>query len=122
VSKLLRIAFWSAAVFAFVMATLPQPPQVPGSPPDKVLHILAFACLAVLGSTAYPRLSALKLIAALSSFGAVIEGVQLIPRLHRDAEILDWVADTGAAIAVVLAIHVWRRTYLGIRQRAAKNP
>jgi len=109
---LFRFLFWSAALFAFVMAALPQPPQVPGAPSDKMLHIVAFACLALLGSAAYPRLSSLKLVIGLSAFGGLIELVQLIPSLHRDTELLDWVADTAAVAAIVLAIHVWRRSRL----------
>lgn len=120
--RLFRILFWSAAILAFIMAALPQPPQLPSTPPDKVLHILAFTCLALLGSAAYPRLSALKLVVGLSAFGGLIEVVQLIPSLNRDAEILDWIADTAATIAVVLAIHVWRRTRLGVGQRSPNNP
>ena len=104
-----RSLFWSAATFAFVMAVLPHPPQVPGDPSDKVQHIVAFACLALLGSMAYPRLDAAKLVLGLSAFGAVIELVQLIPRLHRDSDALDWLADTAAVVAMVLAIRGWRR-------------
>lgn len=107
--KLLRILFWSAALLAFVMAVLPQPPQMPGAPSDKVQHILAFTCLALLGWAAYPKLGILKLILGLSAFGALIELVQLIPSLNRDAEPLDWLADTTAVVAVVLALLIWRR-------------
>ena len=107
--RLLRIPFWFAAAFAFVMAALPQPPQIPGEPSDKILHIVAFACLALLGSLAYPRLSALKLLIGLSAFGVLIELVQLIPSLHRNSEVLDCVADTAAVCAVLLAIRVLRR-------------
>ena len=109
VLKLIRFIFWLAAIFAFIMAALPRPPQIPGAPSDKILHVLAFACLAWLGSAAYPRLSALKLVIGLIAFGGLIEVVQLIPSLHRDSEILDWVADTAAVVSIVLAIHVWRR-------------
>ena len=99
--RLLRIAFWAAMLFALVMASLPQPPPVPGAPSDKIQHIVAFAVLAGLGSAAYPRLSAVKLVSGLSAFGALIEIVQLIPALHRDADPVDWVADTVAAAVVV---------------------
>ena len=107
---MLRFLFWSAAVFAFVMAVLPHPPQVPGALSDKVQHIVAFACLALLGSVAYPWLRPLTLVIALSAFGALIEVVQLIPGLHRDADSRDWLADTAAVAVMVLAISVWRRT------------
>jgi VanZ family protein len=96
-------------VVAFVMASLPQPPPLPTEPNDKVLHVLAFVCLGGLGSFAYPATSAIALALALSAFGAVIEVVQLIPALHRDAELLDWIADTLAAGMIILAIHFWRR-------------
>lgn len=104
-SRTARGVFWAAATFAFVMAVLPHPPEVPGEPNDKIQHIIAFATLAALGSFAYPRTALLKLFASLSLFGAVIEVVQAIPALHRDSDVWDWVADT-VAVAVVLTI-VW---------------
>jgi VanZ family protein len=102
-TKLLRIAFWAATAFAFVMAVLPQPPRLPGDPSDKILHITAFAVLAVLAAAAYRRTRIAWLLAGLSLFGALIEAVQAIPSLHRDADVIDWLADTAAA-GVVLAL------------------
>ena len=108
-SRSARAIFWAAATFAFVMAILPHPPEVPGEPNDKVEHIVAFATLAALGSFAYPRVPLLRLLAGLSLFGAFIEVVQAIPALQRDSDVWDWVADT-AAVAVVLAlVWCWRR-------------
>src|SRR4051812_5596576 len=91
-----RFSFWAAAVFAFVMAVLPQPPQLPGNPSDKIEHMVAFATLGLLGAWAYAGSSLLRLVAGLSLFGAMIELVQAIPALHRDCDIKDWVADTFA--------------------------
>jgi VanZ family protein len=108
-SRTARAIFWAAACFAFVMAVLPHPPEVPGHPNDKVQHITAFATLAVLGSFAYPRTTLAKLLAGLSLFGAFIEVVQAIPTLHRDSDVVDWLADT-AAVAVVLLLVRWRRS------------
>ncbi len=93
-----RALFWAAAAFAFVMAVLPHPPQIPGEPNDKVQHIVAFATLALLGSWAYASTRPVKLLAWLSLFGAAIEIVQLIPALHRDSDVLDWLADTAAVL------------------------
>lgn len=101
--RLLRFAFWAAASFAFVMAVLPQPPQLPGNPSDKILHILAFAVLALLAGPAYRAVPALRIVVGLSLFGGAIELVQLIPALNRDGEIVDWLADTASA-ALVLAL------------------
>ena len=106
---LLRLAFWCAAAFAFVMAVLPHPPLFPGDPSDKVQHMLAFACLTVLGSAAYPRLAPLRLALALCAFGAVIELVQLIPPLNRDSDVRDWVADTLAVVVALAAVRLWLR-------------
>ena len=103
-----RLLFWAAASFAFVMAVLPQPPEVPGAPSDKVQHIAAFATLGLLGAWAYARTSWLKLAALLSLFGAVIELVQAIPALHRDSDVIDWIADTIAAGAALLLVRWWR--------------
>src|SRR5437868_14449152 len=108
-SRTARSVFWAAACFAFVMAVLPHPPEIPGEPNDKVQHIVAFATLAALGSFAYPRASLLRLLAGLSLFGAFIELVQAIPTLQRDSDFWDWVADT-AAVAVVLALVHRRRS------------
>jgi VanZ family protein len=101
--RLLPAAFWAAFAFAFVMAVLPRPPEIPGQPSDKVQHIIAFTTLAALASLAYPRTGLLKIGVGLSAFGALIEVVQAIPALHRDSDIVDWVADT-AAVLVVLAL------------------
>lgn len=99
---LFRIAFWAAFAVALVMALLPQPPQLPGEPPDKVLHIIAFLTLTALALAAYPKVSPLRLAVALSAFGALIEVLQMIPVLNRDAQWMDWIADTGAVLVVLV--------------------
>jgi len=104
-----RALFWAAAAFAFVMAVLPHPPQVPGEPNDKVQHITAFATLALLGSFAYPATALISLFVRLSLFGAAIEVVQAIPALHRDSDVWDWAADTVAVIVVLLLVRFWRK-------------
>ncbi|MGZ2412061.1 hypothetical protein ACUXST_001482 [Sphingomonas sp. F9_3S_D5_B_2] len=104
-----KALFWSAALFAFVMAVMAHPPQLPGHPSDKIEHMAAFAVLGVLGSYAYPRVSALRLIVGLSVFGAIIEVAQAVPSIHRDSDPLDWFADTFAATVVILVVRWWRR-------------
>jgi hypothetical protein len=106
--RLPRLLFWAAATFAFVMAVLPHPPELPGHPSDKIQHVTAFATLGALGVWAFPRSPTLKLIAGLSIFGAAIEIIQAIPALHRDSDILDWIADTIASAIVLLAIRWWK--------------
>jgi VanZ family protein len=106
--RFLKLAFWAAVLFTFIMATLPKPPQLPGSPSDKVQHIAAFLTLSVLAAQAYPRIPMWRIAMALSCFGAAIEIVQAIPIIHRDSEFLDWVADTVACVAVFTLVGLWR--------------
>lgn len=100
-AAIIRALFWAAAAFAFVMASLPKPPQLPGDPGDKVQHIIAFAVLAVLTRLGWLKVSGWRLLAGLSAFGALIELVQAIPALNRHADWIDWMADTLAAAAVL---------------------
>ena len=106
-SRVAKPLFFAAALFAFVMAVLPHPPDLPGHPSDKIQHVTAFATLAALGAWAFPRLRPLSLIVRLSLFGALIEVVQAIPALHRDSDVLDWIADTIACSLVLLGIRWW---------------
>jgi VanZ family protein len=110
IRRLLPYAFWSAMLFGFVMATLPKPPTLPGQPSDKVQHILAFLVLAALASLAYPRARPVTIGLGLAAYGALIEFTQMIPALHRDAELLDWVADVVAASFVLILFAFFRRS------------
>jgi hypothetical protein len=107
-SGVARAFFWAAAAFAFVMAVLPHPPDIPGNPDDKIQHVAAFATLALLGSFAFPATALLQVLVRLSLFGAFIEVVQAIPALHRDSDVLDWIADTAAVAVVLLFVRWWR--------------
>jgi VanZ family protein len=101
--RLLAAAFWLALMFTLVMALLPKPPQLPGSPTDKLQHILAFLTLATLASAAYPRLAWWRIVGGLAAFGALIELGQTIPVLHRTASWADWIADC-VAVALVMVL------------------
>lgn len=104
-----RLLFWLAAAFAFTMAVLPHPIEVPGEPGDKVQHMAAFATLAALAAAGWPERNYAAIGLALSYFGAAIEIVQAIPALHRDCDIMDWAADTAALTLVLLAALAIRR-------------
>lgn len=99
----LRRAFFVCAVFAFVMALLPKPPEIPGEPGDKIQHMIAFATLGALAAAGWRDRRLVLLFSWLAGFGAAIEVFQMIPALHRDAELLDWLADMAAA-AVALGV------------------
>jgi hypothetical protein len=103
-----RVLFWLTLLAVLTLATMPNPPQLPAEPSDKLQHFTAFLCLMFLGAIAYPRLSLFKLAIGLAVFGALIEGVQAIPALHRDSDWLDWVVDVGAAVSVLAALFAWR--------------
>ena len=79
------------------------------SPTTRFSTSIAFATLALLGSWAYSATKPLKLLAGLSLFGAAIEVVQAIPALHRDSDVVDWLADTIAVAIVLLLVRWWRR-------------
>jgi VanZ family protein len=113
----LRVAFWLAALFALVMATIPKPPELPGAPSDKIQHIMAFIVLAGLGAAAYRHARLITIAAGLSAFGASIEFLQALPMLHRDSDIHDWIADTAASAVVLLIIWLWR-----LRSKNGLNP
>jgi VanZ family protein len=102
----LRRAFVAAALFAFVMATLPKPPELPGDPGDKVQHMLAFFTLGSLAALGWRGRSAWHLLAVLAIFGAAIEVVQMIPALHRDSQLSDWLADMAAAIVSIALVRL----------------
>lgn len=102
--RLFQILFWGALAFAFVMASLPQPPAIPGNPGDKVLHVLAFLVLAGLAAFAYPRVRLVMIFLGLALFGAAIELVQAIPNIGREPSLMDWLADLTAAGAVLLFV------------------
>ena len=100
---IMRFVFFGAVLFAVIMASLPQPPQIPGQPSDKVQHIIAFAVLTLLARSAYPATKRWRLFVSLAFLGALIEAVQVIPVLHRDPSLLDWLADCGA-VAVTMGL------------------
>lgn len=108
--RLLRLAFWGATAFAFVMAILPKPPELPGAPSDKIQHIAAFLTLATLASLAFPGRSLLRIALTLSAFGALIEVMQAIPALHRDSDVVDWIVDTAAVAVVLILVSAIRRS------------
>ena len=105
-----RSLFWASALFAVIMAALPQPPELPtDAMGDKLLHILAFAVLAFFANLGWPATERIRLIERLSFLGAAIEVVQTIPALNRDADIVDWIADSAAVVVVTTGFVLWSR-------------
>lgn len=100
---IIRSVFVSAVLFAMAMAILPNPPEIPGQPTDKIQHIFAFTMLTGLARLAFPTTKNWILFTSLAAFGALIELTQSIMGLGRDASILDWLADCGA-VAVTMFV------------------
>ncbi len=100
---IMRFVFFGAVLFAVIMASLPQPPEIPGQPSDKVQHVIAFAVLTLLARLAYPATKRRRIFVSLAFLGALIEAVQAIPVLHRDASLLDWLTDCGA-VAITMGL------------------
>lgn len=93
-----------AVIAACTMAFLPEPPIVPGDPPDIYLHAAAFAVIAGLARVAIPSANLLRLLVPLALLGLGIEILQAIPALGRDASVKDWIVDVAAStIALVIA-------------------
>jgi len=113
------VAFWSALIFAFVMAVLPKPPALPGAPGDKVQHIIAFVVLTGLARLAYPRVRAVTLLIAFALFGALIELTQMVPALGRTAALDDWIADVVATMVVLAVLDPARHLLARRRKRSA---
>ncbi|WP_293884170.1 hypothetical protein [Sphingomonas sp.] len=107
-----RAALWLVITAAVVLALLPRPPKLfLDQFGDKFEHMTAFAVMALLAAIAYPSARLTRIAERLSFLGALIEVVQSIPALHRDCDIMDWVADTSSIIVMLslVALIRWRR-------------
>ena len=123
VRRVFAVLFWAAIAVTFGLAMLTRPPNVEAATnaqvqeavvsvltvSDKAQHLLAFALLAALAFAAWPGARALKVLAGLSAYGAVIELAQATPIIGGDTEWGDWVADTAAVAVFVMLVAIVRR-------------
>jgi VanZ family protein len=110
VTDVFPAAAYVGVIFYTGLIRLAKLPEVGFIPTDKLLHALAFGCLALLLARAarallprrHPRTRLVFAVLGASLFGALLEVCQsFVP--YRSAEFLDWLADTlGAACAVGL--------------------
>lgn len=122
IERSLRPLLLLAVAFTLLMALLPKPPPLPIDRfGDKFEHMLAFSVLTLLARFSFPRIRWWQLLEHMSFFGALIEVCQSIPRLHRDCDWHDWVADTIAIGAALLLAHVLA-PQLGPRKITALDP
>ncbi|MEH3099251.1 hypothetical protein [Sphingomonas adhaesiva] len=106
--RVARLLLALAIVVAVTMALLPHPPNVMGNVSDKVQHMTAFGTITILYCAAFPRQSLLRIGERLSFLGALIEVFQSIPSIHRDCDVMDWIADTAVIIGVLVVVRIWR--------------
>ena len=106
--RLFVLLFWAFMAIAFVMASLPIPPTLPGNPDDKVVHAAAFFTLASLAVVAFPRVKLISVLLLLGLFGSAIEIIQGLPQIGREASWLDWLVDLSAIVFVVLTTWIAR--------------
>ena len=99
--SLSRLLLGAAAALTVILACLPQPPEIPGHPPELLLHGGSFAVLAILARVGHPLASAWLIMLTLAGLGGAIELLQSVPRLQREPSLADWAADL-AGIAVTL--------------------
>jgi VanZ family protein len=117
-SKLLNLLFrWAAALLVVYWAVLfvgthTPASQLPSEPPfpyaDKAVHVGGYAVLAFVAAAAWTWRRTLYfrdyvlLLAGLSCYGVLDEVSQMLPIIRRNADVLDWAADTlGATIGMI---------------------
>jgi len=100
-----QAAFPLALVVAFVIAMRPAPDMEPAfSHQDKVMHLIAFAGLTLLGALGWPaRLG--RIVVLMLAYGLAMELAQATTA-HRQGDWVDWLAD---AAGILLAAWLVRR-------------
>lgn len=106
-----RVIFAVILVGTFVAAILPNAQAPDFGDGDKINHIAAFITLSVAAAWAWPRTDLWRIGLWLSALGGLIELVQAIPFIARDAEWGDWFADTVAATIALTVVWVLRRLF-----------
>lgn len=111
-TRLLRLLFWAATIFAITMAMWPLATPVPTAGlNDKWQHMIAFFTLTVLAGLAYPRRRLRTIAVAMILLGLAIEVAQWgLPMLNRQGSGLDWLADGAATFAGLGLLAVVRAT------------
>ena len=105
ISSLAKLGFWIATAATLAVTLLPARFMVhsvalPLS--DKAEHAIAFFTLALLGLAGWGFRRAIVLCASLAVLGGMIELLQSTAFIGRDAETLDWVADTAGMTPALL--------------------
>ena len=119
-SRGLRIALFALACAFVVWICLIPADEVPKTGlSDKIEHAVAYAGLALLGVWAFPRRYG-RLAAGLMTLGIVIEVLQGLMGLGRQADVMDAVADGIGLGLMLIALFVLAQSRLGPYRRRAE--
>jgi len=101
----LKVLFWTALVVALLRAIWPDPFTEPYVGHwDKVTHGAGCFALTFLAAVAYPRTAIPLLGLGVLAFGGLVEVLQAIPAVNRDASLGDLAADgVGICVAMIPA-------------------
>lgn len=104
------------AILIFSISHQPQLPDVPGGPPDWLMHLLEYGFFALTCAYGTTRGfdSALRTPARLSAAFAVAALYGISDEWHqsfagRNATVQDWLADTVGAALMVICLWLWWR-------------
>ncbi len=94
--------FWAMLIFTTILMLIELAPKQAGWMHwDKLQHVLVFMMLSLLGAHAY--LHRYYLAIGLILYGAIIEVLQNMFTITRQASIYDWVADfVGVYVGLVI--------------------
>ncbi|MBY6016071.1 VanZ family protein [Qipengyuania gaetbuli] len=98
----------ATSLAVLVLAVLPSL-SIPVNPDDKLLHIAAFAVLALLAAGAFPQTRLRSLWFWLVGFAAAIEMIQLLMQQGREADWNDLMVGMSAAAVALFLVHLIRR-------------
>ncbi|WP_347303779.1 hypothetical protein V5740_03925 [Croceibacterium sp. TMG7-5b_MA50] len=109
-TRLFRLLFWAATLFAVTMALWPLATPVPTAGlGDKWQHMIAFFTLTLLAGLGWPSARLPVLLVYMVLLGLIIEVAQwALPMLNRQGSWLDWLADGAATLAALLMLAALR--------------
>ena len=110
INSLVLVVFVAAAAFTLWRALLPGDDSVGLIPWDKAQHFIVFYVLTSLAVVALPASRFWRIGAVLLAFGGLIELLQAVPVIGRDASAGDILADACGVGAVFgpMLIARWR--------------
>jgi VanZ family protein len=110
INRLVFAVFVAASAFALWRALVPGDDSVGLIPWDKAKHFIVFYVLATLASLALPRSRLWRIGLVVLAFGGLIEILQGLPIIGRDASWFDLLADACGICAAFgpMVLIQWR--------------